>query len=281
MKKIILAILSPLFIYAQEDLLSEIDTDSTGVSIENSAFKSLKIVNLESTKLAAKGDFYFIVAHRFGSVKNGIDTFFGLDDANTQIKMLYGVNDWLTIHASRSGFQKSYEGAVKYRLKAQETDGFPVTIVGFNSIVVNTELDKAVLSKLTFENRLNYTTQLLVSRKFSESLSLELAPTFFHENYVVNDNQDNSQFAIGMGGRYKLSKRVALTMDYAAHLNRASNSLAKNPLSVGVDIETGGHVFQLHFTNAQAMNETGYLGNAFGDWSKGDVFFGFNLVRVF
>lgn len=281
MKKIIFAFLLPLCMYSQEDdLFSEIDTDSTQTEV-TSAFKSLKIVNLESTKLAAKGDFYFIVAHRFGSIKNGIDTFFGLDDANTQIKFLYGVNEWLTVHVSRSGFQKSYEGAVKYRLMPQQDNGFPVTIVGFNSIVVNTELDKVLLPKLKFNNRLNYTTQLLISRKFSDKLSLELAPTYFHENYVVNDNQDNSQFAIGAGGRYKISKRVALTMDYAAHLNRASNALARNPLSLGVDIETGGHVFQLHFTNAQAMNETGYLGNAFGDWSDGNIYFGFNLVRVF
>lgn len=281
MRKIIFAFLLPLCMYSQEDdLFSEIDTDSTQTEV-TSAFKSLKIVNLESTKLASKGDFYFIVAHRFGSIKNGIDTFFGLDDANTQIKFLYGVNEWLTVHVSRSGFQKSYEGAVKYRLMPQQDNGFPVTIVGFNSIVVNTELDKVLLPKLKFNNRLNYTTQLLISRKFSEKLSLELAPTYFHENYVVNDNQDNSQFAIGAGGRYKISKRVALTMDYAAHLNRVSNALARNPLSLGVDIETGGHVFQLHFTNAQAMNETGYLGNAFGDWSDGNIYFGFNLVRVF
>ncbi len=272
--------LLPLCLHAQDDLLSEIDIKSETVEV-TSAFKSLKIVNLESTKLAAKGDFYFIVSHRFGSIKNGIDTFFGLDDANTQIKFLYGINNWLTVHASRSGFQKSYEGAVKYRLMPQQENGFPVTIVGFNSIVVNTELDKDLLPKLTFENRLNYTTQILISRKFSDKLSLELAPTFFHENYVVNDYQDNSQYAIGAGGRYKLSNRLALTMDYAAHLNRAASSLSHNPFSVGVDIETGGHIFQLHFTNSQAMNETGYLANAYGDWSKGDIFFGFNLVRVF
>lgn len=280
MRKILFTFLLPFCIFAQEDLLSEIDTDSTQTEV-SAAFKALKIVNLESTKLASKGDLYFIVAHRFGSIKNGIDTFFGLDDANTQIKFLYGLTDWLTVHASRSGFQKSYEGAVKYRLMPQQVNGFPVTIVGFNSVVVNTELDKVLLPKLEFNNRLNYTTQLLISRKFSEKLSLEVAPTFFHENFVVNDDQDNSQFAIGAGGRYKVSNRVAITMDYAAHLNRASSSLARNPLSLGVDIETGGHVFQLHFTNAQAMNETGYLGNAFGDWSEGDIYFGFNLVRVF
>lgn len=281
MKKILFVFLFPLIALGQDDLLAEIESDSTGVENVDSAFKSLKIINLESTKLAAKGDFYFIVAHRFGSIKSGFENFFGLDDANTQIKFLYGINDWLTAHVSRSGFQKSYEGAIKYRLAHQQVNGFPFTIVGFNSVVVNGELDEDLLPKMTFNNRLNYTTQLLISRKFCEKFSFELAPTYFHENYVVNDAQDNSQFAIGAGGRYKISNRVALTMDYAAHLNRASNSLAKNPLSLGVDVETGGHVFQMHFTNAQAMHETGYLGNAYGDWGKGDIFFGFNLVRVF
>lgn len=266
--------------YAQDDLLSKIDNDSTAVDV-GPAFKGLKIINLESTKLAAKGDLYFIVAHRFGSIKPGFKNFFGLDDANTQIKFVYGINDWLTVHASRSGFQKAYEGTVKYRLVNQQDNGSPFTIVGFNSFIINSELDEDLLPKMTFNNRLSYVTQLLVSRKFSEKVSLELAPTYFHENYVVDDNQDNSQFAIGAGGRYKISNRVALTMDYAAHLNRASTSLARNPLSLGVDIETGGHVFQLHFTNAQAMHETGYLGSGFGDWSDGDIYFGFNLLRVF
>ena len=266
--------------FSQNDLLNEIDNDTIGVDV-GPAFKGLKIINLESTKLAAKGDFYFIVAHRFGSIKPGFETFFGLDDANTQLKFVYGVNEWLTVHASRSGFQKAIEGAIKYRLVDQKTNGSPITLVGFNSVVVNTELDEDLLPKMTFNNRLSYVTQLLVSRKFSEKISLELAPTFFHENYVVDENQDNSQFAIGAGGRYKISNRVALTMDYAAHLNRSSTSFVRNPLSLGVDIETGGHVFQLHFTNAQAMHETGYLGSGFGDWSEGDIYFGFNLLRVF
>ena len=145
MKKIIFVFLVPFFMNAQDDLFSEIDTNSTQTNV-TATFKSLKIVNLESTKLAAKGDFYFIVAHRFGSIKNGIDTFFGLDDANTQIKFLYGINEWLTVHASRSGFQKSYEVAVKYRLMPQQDNGFPVTIVGFNSLVFNTENSKHYIS---------------------------------------------------------------------------------------------------------------------------------------
>lgn len=291
MKKIFLLFLFPIFAVAQEDLLNEIDSVPQN-QIAESAFKSLKIVNLESTKLAAKGDFYFIVAHRFGFVNNGFDDFFGLDNANTQLKFLYGVKEWLTIHASRSGFQETYDLAAKYRLLAQGENNFPFTIVGFNSIAVNTELKKENYPNLKFENRLSYVSQLLISRKFSEKLSLELAPTVFHENtlrdildennMVISPNpQDNTQYAIGMGGRYKLTKRWSFNLDYVAHLNRTSQSIYKNPLSVGFDLETGGHVFQMHFTNATAMHEAGYLGQTVGDWGKGEFGFGFNLVRVF
>ena len=98
---------------------------------------------------------------------------------------------------------------------------------------------------------------------------------------ILPNPQDNTQFAVGLGGRYKLTSRWSVNVDYAAHLNRASQSNYKNPLSIGVDLETGGHVFQMHFTNAQAMHETGYLGQTVGDWSKGEIAFGFNLVRVF
>lgn len=282
---------SPMLLFAQDDLLSEIDSVPQNQIVE-SAFKSLKIVNLESTKLAAKGDFYFIVAHRFGFVENGFDDFFGLDNANTQLKFTYGVNEWLTIHAARSGFQETYDVAAKYRLFAQGDNNFPVTIVGFNSIAINTELKEEVYPGLEFENRLGYVTQILISRKFSEKLSLELAPTLFHENtlrdildennMIISPNpQDNTQYALGIGGRYKLTKRWSLNIDYAAHLNRASQSNYKNPLSIGFDLETGGHVFQMHFTNATAMHETGYLGQTVGDWGKSEFAFGFNLVRVF
>lgn len=278
MKKILLLILCPFALFAQDDLLSEIDSVATNEKVE-SAFKGLKIVNIESTKLAAKGDLYFIVAHRFGSVKDGFKGFFGLDNAVTQLKFVYGLNDWLTISGARS--EVVYDFSAKYSLQPQIKDGFPVSIVGFSSIGINNLLDESIYPKLEFNNRMIYVSQVLVSRKFNNKLSLQLAPTFFHENFVVDDNQDNSQFALGMGGRYKLSNRWSLNVDYAAHLNRASTSPYKNPLSIGVDLETGGHVFQMHFSSSQGIHESGFLGNTTGDWSKGEVFFGFNLLRVF
>lgn len=282
-KKIILLFcFSPLALFAQDDLLQEIDSSNTKNEPVSSAFKSLKIVNLESTKLASKGDLYFVVSHRFGYLDKGFKDFFGLDDANTRIQFVYGITDKIGVHVSRSGFQKAYEFAVKYQIVSQKkSGGSPVEIVGFNSLAINTELDKVVLPKLEFSDRLAYVNQILISRKFNENLSLEMAPTYFHENYVANNSQDNSQFALGLGGRYKFAKRWSVNMDYAAHLNRASNSTFRNPLSIGVDLETGGHVFQMHFTNSQAMHEAGYLGHTSGNWGDGQIAFGFNLIRVF
>lgn len=271
----------PFFMAAQEDLLKEIDTLSDANESVVVAFKSLKIVILESTKLAAKGDLYLVIAHRFGYIDKGFEDFFGLDEANTRIQFVYGLTNGITIHASRSGFQKTYEVAAKYRLAGQNKQGFPFDIVGFNSLAINSELEKTTLPKLEFTDRLAYVNQILISRKFNENLSLEIAPTHFHQNYVANNSQDNSQFALGLGGRYKFSKRWSFNMDYAAHLNRASNSGFKNPLSIGFDLETGGHVFQMHFTNSQAMHESGYLGNTTGIWNEGQIAFGFNLIRVF
>ncbi|AOZ99172.1 DUF5777 family beta-barrel protein [Flavobacterium commune] len=277
-KLILLLLLLPLASFSQEDLLKGIDTISRKEKV-SAAFKGLKIVNLESTKLAAKGDLYFIVAHRFGSVKDGFEGFFGLDNANTQLKFVYGLTDWLTISGARS--ELAYDFSTKYTLIHQTTDGFPVSIAGFTSLAINNTLKESLYPKLTFDNRFTYVQQLLISRKYSEKLSLQLAPTLFHENFVDNAEQDNTQYAIGIGGRYKLSKRWSLNIDYAAHLNRASNSVYKNPLSIGFDLDTGGHVFQMHFTSSQGIHEAGYLGQTTGDWAKGDVFFGFNLLRVF
>ena len=279
MKKYLLLLLFPVSVLAQDDLLNEIDTVSTEKSKVESAFKGLKIVNLESTKLAAKGDLYFIVAHRFGSIKDGFEGFYGLDNANTQIKFVYGLTNWFTVSGARS--ELAYDFSGKFLIKNQERGGFPVAIAGFGSLAINNTLKESLYPKMTFENRLIYVSQILISRKFSQNLSLEVVPTFFHENFVLDDNQENSQLAVGLGGRYKFAKRWSLNIDYAAHLNRASESIYKNPLAIGFDLETGGHVFQMLFTNAQAINEAGFLGQTSGDWSKGEIAFGFNLYRVF
>ena len=295
MKKLLLVCLFwPALLFAQDDLLDELESDVVEETTVTAAFKGLKVVNFESTKLASQKDLFLVVSHRFGTVKNGIDDFFGLDNAVTQIKFIYGVNEWLNIGVARSSLQKKYGVHTKYRLIAQKTDGSPVTVVGYHLMTINTALEKDLFPRLEFQDRLNYTSQVLISRKFSNDFSLLLAPTFVHENLATRSfgstgdfedlrfyDEDNNQFAVGIGGRYKLTKRWSVNVDYGVHLNRNENSSFKNPLSIGFDLETGGHVFQMHFTNAQAMFEDGFIVQGQGDWGDGDFFFGFNLSRVF
>jgi len=276
----ILILFLPGVLWTQEDLLSQIDTVPPS-EYKSAAFKGLKIVNFESTKMVSEKELYFVVSHRFGSVETGFKDFFGLDQAVTRLNLIYGIADWINVGISRSSFQKIYESSLKVRLLREKENGFPFTVVSSSNVLINTALDDVLLPKLTFKNRLGYTSQLLISKKFNKNFSLQLMPTFFHDNYVAVDEQENSQYVIGFGGRHKLTKRWSLNLDYGLHLNRADNSPFKNPFSVGFDLETGGHVFQLHFTNAQPMNTNGFLGQGTGDWGSGNFFFGFNLSRVF
>jgi hypothetical protein len=270
-----------VFLFAQNDLLSEIDTDPETSAFASAVFKGLKVINFESTKLVAKGGFNFIVSHRFGTVKNGFKNLFGLDEAVTHLNFVYGVSDRFNISASRSSNQKIYEVGSKFALLKQQAGKIPFTVAGYTSVLANTALSTDNLPKLEFKHRLSYVAQLLISRKINSELSVIVSPTFFHDNYVTNDLQDNSQYGVGFGGRYKLGKRWSVNMEYGVHLNRSEGSLYINPFSIGVDLETGGHVFQLHFTNSQSMNTNGVFGTSTGDWSDSDVYFGFNLARSF
>lgn len=282
MKKILLQ-LACFFLFAasasaQEDLLSQLDSTQVQDTYAMAAFKGLQVITMQSTKMPAKKEFYFVVSHRFGTVKGGISEFFGFDDATTKIGGIYGLTDWLSVSGSRHTLSKVYEASVKYRL-ARQSDAFPFEIVGYNTLDINSQLKKDDYPKIEFSDRLTYVSQLIVSRKLSERLSLELVPSFIHKNLYNPAIENDNQFAMGYGGRMKLTKRLSVNLEYAYNFDKPS--FYNNPLSVGLDVETGGHIFQLLFTNSQSMTESGYLTGAAGDWGKGDFFFGFNLYRVF
>lgn len=273
-----LCLMFGFFAHAQDDLLSELDSTQVQDTYASAAFKGLQVVTLQTTKMPAAKEWYVVVSHRFGTVKNGIDTFFGLDNATTKLGAIYGVTNWLSASFSRHTMLKMYEGSLKYRL-ARQSDAFPFEVAGYTTIDINTFLEKEDYPKIEFTDRLIYVQQLIVSRKFSDALSLELVPSFIHRNLRDANLEKENQFSLGAGGRVKLTKRMSLNLEYAYNADKPD--FYKNPLSVGLDIETGGHIFQMVFSNSQAMTESGYLTNAAGDWSKGDFFFGFNLYRVF
>ncbi|MEM0578667.1 DUF5777 family beta-barrel protein [Flavobacterium polysaccharolyticum] len=280
MKKILMS--TCLFLatiaYSQDDLLNSLDTNQTTENYSTATFKALQLVTLQTTKMPAKKEFYFVVSHRFGSVEDGLDSFFGLDNATTKLGGIYGITDWLSVNLSRHTLNKMYETGVKYRM-ARQGSNFPLDIVGYSVADINTFLEKKQYPGLEFKHRLAYVQQVLISRKVNEKLSLELVPSFVHKNLYNPDIERDNQFSFGGGGRYKITKRLSVNLEYMHNFDKPK--FYTNPLSVGLDVETGGHVFQLIFTNSQAMSESAYLTNASGEWGKGNFFFGFNLYRVF
>lgn len=262
---------------AQTDLLQEIDTAKVE-NIYQPSFKALQIVTAQSTKLSSKNQFYIIIAHRFGDISTGLKDFFGLDDASTKLGVIYGITDGISVSVSRETFMKTFEFGAKYRLLQQKNES-PFDILGYNVLAINSDLSKDDYPNMNFGNRLSYLTQILVSRRFNDRISLQLMPSYVHKNLYGAGIENKNQFLVGIGGRHKISKRISLNAEYFVNLD--NHNYYKNPLSVGMDIETGGHVFQLVFSNSQINSDIGYLTNAAGNWGKGNIYFGFNLYRVF
>jgi hypothetical protein len=270
--------------FAQDDLLNQLDKKTDKKEIESAAFKGLQICNIQSTKLPGKGEWYVLISHRFGDLAHGLDNFLGLDEAQTKIGGIYGVKDWLSVGLSRHRNDKIYEFAAKYRLANQEIDGFPVTIVGYNTMDINSALKSDLFPGLKFNNRLAFSTQLLVSRKVNDKLSIQLAPIYVHKNLYEAGIEQKDIYLLAAGARMKLSKRISFNLEYAARLSlpEGFKSQYHNPLSLGFDIETGGHVFQLIFSNSQQMNDVSVLSKTEGRWDgTKQLYFGFNMYRAF
>jgi len=269
---------------AQDDLMNllESQNDSTGTNIAEATFKSSRVINGHSVELRAPGVLEVLISHRFGRINEGINEFFGLDDANIRIGLEFGIMKNLNIGIGRSSFEKQYDGFIKYRLFRQQhgTRNIPVTAVFFTSMAINST-ESPPDQDWSFTNRTSYTYQLLLARKFSPNFSLQLSPTLVHKNLVEQPQDDNDLYALGIGARHKITRRMALNFEYFYAFNNPDDQDLHNSLSIGVDIETGGHVFQIHLTNSQAMIEKGFVTETTDDFFDGDIHIGFNISRVF
>lgn len=275
----LLCILFNSSLLAQDDLLSLLDEEQEEVeTIEKSLWKAQRLINGHTTKTRAAGELEFIIMHRFGQINTGIDDLFGLDFANIRFSFEYGISDRLTLGLGRSSFEKIYDGFAKYSI-LQQGDRSPVALSWFSSIAVRTA-DKPTFSEDKFVDRTAYTHQLLIARKLSDKASVLFVPSYVHRNRVEHD-QENDYFALGIGGRYKLNPRVSLITEYYLGLTKEESDLYNNSFGIGVEIETGGHVFQLTFTNSRSMVEKGFITETTGAWQDGDIHFGFNLSRTF
>jgi hypothetical protein len=279
--------LSGLFLYffsmasaQDENLLKGIEDEKPKAEKVTKAFKSTRVINAHSTETLGKGNLDFRILHRFDPIKGGIKEFFGLDHAYMRMSFDYGLSDRVMIGAGRTTYRKEYDVFAKAKL-LQQTKGekaMPLSLAIAVGGMVYTENFEPV--KPDVGDRSAYYIQLIAGRKFSDRFSFQLSPILVHRSRVVLENEEKTVIALGGGARYKLNKRFALTVDYHHPLDGV-NEIYTNPLSVGFDIETGGHVFQLHFSNAVGMNERAYITQTAGKFFDGNIRFGFNLSRVF
>ncbi|MCB0533467.1 MAG: hypothetical protein H6574_20910 [Lewinellaceae bacterium] len=295
MKKILLLALflaNAPFLFAQdeEDLLSLLGEEEV-TEYATASFKTNRVVNGHSIENTAAGVLDFKISHRFSPVRNGLYDIFGLDGATIRFGFDYGITDRLMVGVGRSSKEKIYDGFLKYKILRQSSGkkNMPITLSYLVDAQIKTvdfpEQDRENL----FSSRLYYTHQLLIGRKFSERLSLQLMPTLLHRNLVADKTEKNDVLALGVAGRVKLSKRVTFNAEYYYVLPDQINPIYTNVLSIGFDIETGGHVFQLHFTNSSDMTYKGFITETLEDWfyksgdgkSMSGIRFGFNISRVF
>jgi len=281
-----LFLLIPLGIFAQDDLMNLLNKDAPKeINYTTATFKSTRIMNGHSIERMPEGQLDVRISHRFGTLNSGAYNFFGLDQSNIHLGLEYGITNWIMVGVGRSEFEKTYDGFAKFSILRQSTGlkEMPVSVSVVTSIALKTIKFPDQTRTNYFTSRLAYTAQVLVARKISEGFSLQLTPSYIHRNLVATELDPNDILALGAGARLKLTKRVSLNGEYfyIANPKTYMNPQIYNPLSLGFDIETGGHVFQLFFTNSLGMTEKQFIGATTGQWKKGDIHFGFNISRVF
>lgn len=283
MQLIVLLQVSDCLFAQEEDLLKLLGEEKPKKELVKNAFKSTRVINGHSMEFLSPGTMDFRILHRFGQLNQGMDNFFGLDQASMRMGFDFGILQNLMVGVGRSTYKKELDGYIKFAPIRQSTGagGFPVTVALVTGMTMNTLDWSDPARKNYYSSRLAYYFQSIIGRKISEAITLQVSPTMVHYNIVPLESQSNDIYSVGFGGRIKFSKRMAFTWDYFYTVNSLDKNMYKNPLSVGLDIETGGHVFQLHFSNSTGMNERAFITETTGNWAKGELRFGFNLSRVF
>lgn len=270
-------------LFAQDlmDLLNEDESLKTDYTY--ATFKATRLINGQTIELPPKGAMNFVISHHFGAINTGAYEFFGLDQANIRFGLDYCFTDWLSVGVGRSSVNKTFDGSLKVKLLRQSTGAkkMPMTVTLFaNTAIISLKWQEPERDN-HFSSRMQYAYQLLIARKFGSRLSLQLMPTLIHRNLVETVEDQNDVWAIGAGGRIKVSNRVAVTGEYYYLLPGKTADDFENVFSVGVDLETGGHVFQIYLTNTQGLIEEQFIPMTDGKWLDGDIFISFNINRTF
>ena len=286
---ILFLMLLPAFIYAQnlDSLMANETSDSIikpATEYTVATFKSTTISNGHSVETLPKGVMDFVINHRFGTLNGGVYEWFGLDNATVRIAFDYGLTNDLMVGIGHASYDKQYDTYAKYKILKQSSGvrNMPITLDVLASLMVRTTRDPATQTyKTPFKDRLFTSFQILAARKFSNDFSLQFMPTLVHYNIVANSGLKNDIIALGIGGRHKITKMMAVNAEYYYNLPSTKLPGTNNSLCLGIDIETAGHVFQLIFTNGTGIAPRPFITETVGDFFKGDIHFGFNVHRAF
>jgi hypothetical protein len=286
MKKLLFTsiLLLAVQLFNAQDLLDVLESETPETkNIVTSTFKGTRILNGHSIENRKAKELEFVISHRFGRINLGFDELYGLDQSNIRFALEYGLNNNITVGLGRSSFDKTYDAFLKYALLRQTKgkNAFPVAISFFGSVANKTLKDFAPENPRTFTESLSYVGQVLIARKFSKSFSFQITPTYVHSNSVKQSIDPHDVFALGFGTRVKVSNRVSVNAEYYNSFDKFQSFDATNSLAFGVDIETGGHVFQLILSNSITMIEKSFITETTGNFFQGDIHFGFNISRTF
>ncbi|WP_026968268.1 DUF5777 family beta-barrel protein [Algoriphagus terrigena] len=260
-----------------QDLLDQLKEPEGKPEPVGSTFKGTRIINGQSVETRGKGNLGVVISHRFGRLNSGAYHLYGLDEANIRLGLEYAFSDQISVGLGRNSLSKVYDSYLKFRFLDQKKNGFPVTLAWVFDMSINT-LKRPELPMNT-QRRMSYVNQLLIARKLSPAVSIQLMPSLLHQNLVPTADIPNTLLLLGVGGRVMVSKRVGITGEY--YYSSQAQLEGNNSMGLGVDIDTGGHVFQLHFTNSAAMTPSGFLPPVQGNFFDGDIHLGFNVFRSF
>jgi hypothetical protein len=271
--------------WAQDDLSSLVDAELNNTTeYALGTFFTTRILTGHSTEIMPKGGLDFRIHHRFEEFSSGFDRFYGIDGSSSYLSLEYGFTNRLMAGFGRAndGYFNFF-GKMKLFRQSEGMKNFPVTIVYMVGSAVNARTNPIKVINDDFDARFRYTHQLLIARMFNPRLSLQISPTFVHRNMVQNKNYNNDLYSVGFGGRFKITNTFSVNAEYFfVHgiKNISSDIEFYNPVSLGVDIQVAGHVFQIMVTNTDRMIEHAFIGETMKEFSKG-LRIGFNISQVF
>jgi hypothetical protein len=247
-------------------------------------FKSSRLVLSQTTEMVKKNNFNFQIIHRFGDIAGtdgGPQTAFGLDRVNdVMFGFEYGISDNFNVILDRSTIAQLFQLELKYAVLHQTTDNstpFALTLLGEAGA-------KPYQPFPTFGSRLSYLAQAIIARQFT-GISLQVSPTFVRDNtpYPLLTGNEKQFFALQAAARLKLTNHTGLILDYGHPFSsfRQNTPSFQDPLGIGYEVETGGHVFTVNFTNANSISEMNFLSNSQQRISKGQYRIGFTISRMF